>query len=186
MKRPKNETIGWGSVLAGFPEEALWIAQIIEEWNVVEFELAHLLSNMLAAPAPIVFPMIFAINNNRGRLDVIEPAVTRLAKTPEEKVEVTGLMLEARSVLNVRNGYTHAIYICSTTSKRKQLQAVNLKNFHKGKESRIPVKLGQLRKDLIRITKLADDIRFTWMGIALQRQQPKPTASGESSPPVSD
>jgi hypothetical protein len=181
MKNSKNETITWGSVLREFPEEAQLIAQIISEWNVVEFEFVNLLSTMLRAPAPIISPMVFAIANNRGRLDVMEAALVRLADG-EELPKLVALLKEARAVLDRRNSYTHAVYVSSTTPRRKQLQAMSFKALHANKPDRIAIHRKELAKDVARTTALIDELRFGWLNKVFAPTPPQ--ESPEAAQPI--
>jgi len=185
-ERETRDTIAWGNALADFPEHAQLIAQLISEWNIVEFHFANLLSLMLSAPAPIVSPMIFSIVNNRGRLDVIDAAILRLTSDDEEKGIIAGLLKEARAVLAIRNEYTHAIYVAHTTPKKTKLETVSMKNYHAGKPSMQAVSLGTLTKEVARVVQLAADIFAVFnarRGLVISPTSP---LLGASTPPEPD
>jgi len=158
-EKASEKTIEWGGALAEFPEYACLIAQLITEWNVVEFHFVNLLSAMLGAPKPIVSPMVFALHNNRGRLDVMEAALIRLAEGDEVKQLLVALIQEAREVLNIRNTYTHALYVIQRSAKKSQLQMQVFKDYHAGKgQSRRPVSLTDLRNAVYRSERLTGDL----------------------------
>ena len=157
---------------------------LITEWNVIEFNFVNLLSAMLKAPIPIVSPMVFALANNRARLDVMDVATTRLAADPEMKHLITELFAEARAVLKIRNDYTHGLYVIQTSARNTLLQMQDFHDYHAGKkQSRRTITAKTLVSEVERAEELAGDIFLVFQAVVGALPLRASHESGVPSPP---
>jgi hypothetical protein len=119
--KPRKE---YGCVLENYPDEAAFLGMIIAEWNTVELAFTAQLADLMETKRRVVLPMVYALQNNRARLDTVNAAMRELVPHPADRIRLDSIMVEAHAVLKQRNLYTHGFY-ASGTGHRLQRVSVS-------------------------------------------------------------
>lgn len=106
----KLRYIKFGDVLQQHPKEAQLIAQIIARWNEIEHDCTLLLSEFLFNNWTNASRIFGALNNSRGRVDIlIQVGRARLKEKPA-LLEFEGAIAEVNKALEIRNSLAHGIF----------------------------------------------------------------------------
>ena len=117
MKMPDEFAAIPTAIIEDYPEHARMIGCIVAEWSQIEYRIIFWLSLSLGANNTMIMPMIYAIEASRARLDATSAAFLEVVKEEPARSELVAILEEAKSLLNQRNKFAHALYGISASGE---------------------------------------------------------------------